>query len=102
MNGRHVTFGRQARSFLAVELLDVVIAVVQRGGEMSSGAAGLTSTDLSIVDQHDGTASTCEKIGRRHSRDSRSNDADVRAQILGKRLELRDFGCAHPDGGRVT
>jgi len=102
MYGRHVTFGRDARSFLAVDPFDVVVAVVQRSCEMSGRTARLTTADLSIVDQYDRAASACEEIGSRHSRDSRSNYTDVRAQILGKRLELRNFGCAHPDGGRVT
>jgi hypothetical protein len=69
---------------------------------MGSGSARLTSTDRAIVDQHHSPSGARQEISGRHSSNARSNDADVGAQIMGKRLELWDFGRAHPDGGRVT
>jgi hypothetical protein len=101
MNRGHVTLSREPSAFLAVELLDVVVAVVERGGEMSGRATCLAAAYLPIVDQDDGAARTRKKIGRRHSGYSRSDDADIRAQILGEGPELRNFSCIHPDGGRV-
>jgi hypothetical protein len=102
MYGGHVTFGCQPSAFLAMELCDVEIAVVESGSEMSGGTARLAAANLAIVDQHDGTSSAREKVGGGHAGDARSNNTDIRAQILVKRLELWNFGCAHPDGGRMT
>ena len=102
VNGGHVTLGCQSGALAAVQLLDVVVAVVESRGEMRGRATRLATAYGPIVDQDDSAAGAREKIGGCHSGYSRSNDADVRAQILGKRLELRNFGCVHPDGGRVT
>ena len=102
MNCGHVTFCGQPRAFLAVKLLNVVVAVVECGSKVSSGTARLAAGHRAVIDQHDSPASAREEIGRGHSGNPSSHDADIRAQILGKRLELRHFGCVHPDGGRTT
>jgi hypothetical protein len=69
---------------------------------VSGRAARLTAADWPIIDQDNGTTSTREQVSRGHARDPGSYDADICAHILRKRLELRHFGCVHPDGGRVT
>jgi hypothetical protein len=97
-----VTLGCQAGTFAAVQFLDVVVAVVESGSEMGGRATRLATANRAIVDQDDSAASAREKVSSRHSSYSRSDDADIRAQILGKRLELWNFSCIHPDGGRVT
>jgi len=79
MYRRHVTLGCQPGTFLAVHDLDVVVAIVERGGEVSGCAARLTTTDWPIIDQDNGAASTREQIGRGHAGDPCSYDADIDA-----------------------
>jgi len=102
MNRRHVTFGCQPGTFLAVHLLDVVVAIIEGSGKVGGGATRLATTDWSVVDQNNSAARAGEQIGRGHAGDAGAYDANVRPQILGKRLKLRHFGGVHPDGGRVT
>ena len=102
MYRRHVTLGCQPGTFLSVHDLDVVVAIIERGSEVSGRAASLTTADWPIINQDNGAASAREQICRGHAGDSGSDHTDIRAQILRKRLKLRDFGGVHPDGGRVT
>jgi len=53
---RHVALGRYASAFLAVHLLDVVVAIIEGGGEMRCSATGLTASDWPIIDQHHGAS----------------------------------------------
>jgi len=102
MNRRHVTLGREAGAFFAVELGNVVVAVVQGSREMGRGATGFATPDRSIIYQHNRATSAREQVRCGHSGDSSANHADIRAEILIERLELRNFGVSHPDGGRTT
>src|SRR4051812_21841553 len=102
MDSGHVTFSCESRPFLAVNLCDVVIAIIEGGCQMRGSAARLASTNRAIVDEHNCSARSCKEIGSRHSRDPRADYAHIRSYILCKRLELRDVGGTHPDGGRVT
>jgi hypothetical protein len=69
---------------------------------MSSGATGFATSDRSIIYQHNGATSAREQVCRGHSGDSSANHADIGTEILIERLELRNFGVSHPDGGRMT
>ena len=102
MDCRHVTLGSQARAFFAVNLRNVVVAVVQSRRQMGCGAAGLSTTDGPIVYEHNCSAGAREQVRGSHPRDSSADHADVRPQILRQWLKLRNFGCSHPDGGRMT
>jgi hypothetical protein len=102
MYRRHVTFGRQPGTFLSMHDLDVVVAIIERGSEVSGCAACLATADWPIIDQDNGAPSAREQISRGHTGDAGSYHADIGTQILRKRLKLRHFGCIHPDGGRVT
>jgi len=102
VDGGHVTVGRHPRALASVELLDVVVAVVESRGQMGGGAAGLAAADRAVVDERNGAPCPREKVGSRHSGDPRPDHAYIDPQILCKRLELRNFGSIHPDGGRVT
>src|ERR1700704_5467046 len=53
MDRRHMTFGREPGPFLAVNPRDVVVAVVQGRGEMSSSATGFATPDGPIIYEHD-------------------------------------------------
>src|ERR1700693_2801719 len=98
----HVTLGCQPGTFLSMHDLDVVVAIIERGSEVSALAACLTPADWPVINQDNGAASAREQISRGHASDPGSYHADIGAQILRKRLKLRHFGCVHPDGGRVT
>ncbi len=102
MNRRHVTLGREAGALFAVKPGNVVVAVVQGRREMGRGATGFTTTDRSIIYEHDRATGASEQVRRRHSGDSSADHANIRAHVLIERLELRDFGVGHPDGGRMT
>src|SRR3954469_5614583 len=102
MNRGHVALRGEARTFLAVELLDVVVPVVQGGSEMRGGSTGFASADRAIIDDDDSTAGARQQVRRSHAGDARSDYANVGTKVLGEGLELGHFGCAHPDGGRVT
>ena len=97
-----MTLGCQPGAFLTVHFLDVVVPIVERGGEMRGGPARLAASDWPVIDQHDGSSGAREQICGRHAGNPGTHDAHVRPQILGKRLKLRYFGSVHPDGGRVT
>jgi hypothetical protein len=98
----HVTLGCQPGTFLSMHGLDVVVAIIERGSQVSGRAACLTTADWPVINQDNGAARAREQISRGHAGDAGSYDADIGAQILRKRLKLRHFGCVHPDGGRVT
>src|SRR3954465_9335304 len=102
MNRRHMALSGETRAFLSVELFDVVIAVVESGGEMGSSSAGFAATDRAVIDDDDRATCAREQVGRRHAGDARSDYADIRTEVLREGLELGHFSCAHPDGGRVT
>src|SRR6266516_4700853 len=102
MDCRHVALGRDSRTLLSVHLLDVVVAIIERSGEVSGGAARLAAADRPIINQDNGTACTRERVRGRHAGDACSHDADVGTQILCKRLKLWNFSGVHPDRGRVT
>jgi len=102
MDRRHVTLGRESGAFLAMEPGNVVVAVVQSRREMSGSATGFAAPDRSIIYEHNRATSACKQVRRGHSGDSSANHADIRAEILIERLELRNFGVGHPDGGRMT
>jgi len=102
MDCRHMTFGRESGAFLTVNPGNVVVAVVQGRREMSSSATGLATPDRSIIYEHNRATSARQQIRCGHSGDSSANHADIRPDILIERLELRNFGVSHPDGGRMT
>jgi hypothetical protein len=102
MDRSGVAFRRHSRAFAPVELLEVVIAVVERGGQVRGRSSCFPTTNGPIIDEDYRATGASEQVGGSHARDSRSDDADVDAQILSKRRELRNFSGAHPDGGRVT
>jgi hypothetical protein len=102
VDGGHVTFSGDACAILPVHLLDPVVAVVERGREMRGSAPGFAASNRAIVDQDHSTTGASEEVRRCHAGDAGADHADVCAEILAKRLELWNFGCAHPDGRRVA
>jgi hypothetical protein len=102
MDGRHVTLGSDSRAVLAMNLRNVVVAIVQSCRKVGGSATGFSTPDRSIVYEHNRAASAGKKVSRSHTGDSSAYNADIRPEILSERLELRNFGSSHPDGGRVT
>ena len=102
MDRRHVTLGGNACALFAVEAGDVVVPIVECGGEMGGGAARLSATDWPVVDDDYGAAGAGEEISGGHSGDAGADYTDIGAEVLSKWLELWHFGRAHPDRGRVT
>jgi hypothetical protein len=102
MDCRHVTLGSNPRALLAVNLRNVVVAIVQSGRKVGGSATGFTTPDRSIVYEHNRAASARKEVRGSHAGDSSAYYADIRPEILSQRLELRNFGSSHPDGGRVT
>src|SRR5471030_2104802 len=97
MDCRHVTLGREPCAILAVDLGDVVVAIVQSCREMGGGAAGFPASNWPIVNEDNGTAGAREEVGGCHTGDSSADHADIRPEILSQRLKLRNFGGSHPD-----
>jgi hypothetical protein len=69
---------------------------------MSSSATGFATPNGSIIYEHNCAASAREQVRCGQSGDSSANHADICPEILIERLELRNFGVSHPDGGRMT
>jgi hypothetical protein len=102
MNRGHVTFRSESSAFVTVNLGNVVVAIIERGREVRGCAPGLTAADWAVVNEYDCPTGSRKQICSGHPRYPRADHAHVCAYILRERLELRDFGGAHPDGGRVT
>jgi len=102
MDRRHVTLGSESRAFLTVNPRNVVVAIVQGRREVSGSATGFATTNRSIIYENNRATRAREQVRCSHSSDSSADYADIRPDILSQRLELRNFGGSHPDGGRAT
>src|ERR1700681_2731195 len=102
MDRRHVTLGSDPRAIFAMNLRNVVVAIVQSRGKVGGSATGFSTPNRSIVYEHNRAAGARKEVRCSHTGDSSAYYADIRPQILGQRLKLRNFGSGHPDGGRVT
>jgi hypothetical protein len=97
-----VTFGGELRTVLSVKLFDLVIAIVERVGEMRRCATGFAASNRTIIYDGNCTARTGEQIGRGHAGDSGSHNAYVDSEVLGELWKLWRIACCHPDGGRAA
>ena len=71
----------EPRAALAVQLLELVVAVVERVREMRRGAARLAAADRTVVDDHDAPAALREAVGGGEPGDPGADDADVGLEI---------------------
>jgi hypothetical protein len=78
----------EPRSFLAVQLLELEIAIVERVREMRRSAARLAAPGRAVVHHHDVPARAREVVGRGEARDARADDAYLGLEIAAERLEL--------------
>jgi hypothetical protein len=97
-----VTLGSHPGAIIAMNLRDAVVAIVQSRCKVGGSATGFSSPDRPIVYEHNRAARARQEVRCSHTGDSSAYYADIRPKILSERLELRNFGSSHPDGGRVT
>jgi hypothetical protein len=91
VNGCRVTLGREARSLLAMHLLDFDITVIDGIGQMGGGALGLPTGNRAVI-QYDNLSSFAGELVRRgQACDAGADDADIRFRIPSKRI-----GAAKP------
>lgn len=76
---RSVTLRGEARALRAMQMLELVIAVVDGGDEVCGRPTRLAATDRAVVDDHDALAFPRQKICRGQARDARAHDAHLRA-----------------------
>src|SRR5919204_533112 len=62
VNGRHVTLSGDPRSFMAMQLFDVVVPIVQSGCQVRGCATGFTATNRPVVDDDDCAARAREQV----------------------------------------
>ena len=79
-----MTLGREAGGFLTMDAGDVVVAIVQRSGEMRSRSTSLSAPDRSIIYEDYGSTRPGKKVSGGHSSYSSTDDANVRPNILGQ------------------
>jgi hypothetical protein len=93
-----VALGGEACAALAVQLLQVVVAVVERVDEVGGGAARLAAGDGAVVKDDHLLPLAREQVGGRHPRDAGADDTHVGRGVLGQRLARGHVARGHPDG----
>jgi hypothetical protein len=108
VDGRRVALGRQPGSLMAVELFEVVEAIVESRHQMRGRAACLAARRRAIVQDDNGLAFFREQVGGGQPRNSCAHDAHVGAKI-GWQLRLRrglarlhPYGCRSPVIGHLA
>lgn len=97
-----MTFSGELCALRSVQLFDLVIAIVERIGEMRGCPAGFASSNGTIIDDYDRTTRAGEQIRSGHPCDASPYDTDVGPEVLGELWEVGRIACGHPDGGRAA
>ena len=97
VDGRGVALGGKPGPVLAVDLLDLDVAVIDGVGQVGGRALSLSAGDGAVIQHDDALALAGEQVGRGQPGDPRADDADVRLHVLRQRLMPRDRGGLHPD-----
>ncbi len=97
VDGRGVALGGKPGPVLAVDLLDLDVAVIDGVGQVGGRALRLSAGDGAVIQHDDALALAGEQVGRGQPGDPRADDADVRLHILRQGLMPRDRGGLHPD-----
>ena len=79
-----MTLGANLRTGKTVQLLYLVIAIIQRVGQMRCCPAGLTAANRAVIDDNYSASRTREEICSRHSGNAGSDHANARTGIAGK------------------
>ena len=74
-----------ARSPLAMHLLEPVESIVHRIGQVRRRAPRLAAPDRSVVEHDDRLSDLRQQVRRRDAGDPRADDADIRRRIFRER-----------------
>jgi hypothetical protein len=81
-----VALCRHSRAVGAMPVLELVVAVVERIGQVRRGAQRGAAADRPVVQHHHRAALPRQQVGGRQPGDAGADDADVAARVLGQRL----------------
>jgi hypothetical protein len=90
LDGGGVALRGEPRAVGAVQPLDLVVAIVQRGGEVGGRGRGHAAADGPMVQNDYALPFLGEKVGARHARDAGADDAGVGSRIRVERLARRE------------
>src|SRR4029079_6012754 len=97
-----MAFSGEPGALWSMQLFELVIAIVERVGEMRGCPAGFAPSNGAIIDDDDCTTRAREQIGCGHSRDAGTYDTYVGPEVLAELREVGRIACGHPDGGRAA
>src|SRR6185503_15526832 len=92
-----VTIGRQARAFLAVQLFDFKIAIVESVGEMGGGSTRHTTATQTIIQHYNRSPFLCEQVRCCQPGDTRTDDTNIGAYTLFQPGLRRRVSRRHPE-----
>ena len=98
LDRRAVAVGGHPDRFRAVQLLQLVVAVIEHVGEVAGRHARHAGDERAVVEHGDRQAGLGEVVGGAEARYARADDADVGMDVFFKRPAVRQEGGGGPDG----
>jgi hypothetical protein len=77
-----MTLRGQTCTGLSEQRLEVSVTIIERAGQVRAGPSGFAATDGAIVHHGHGGAVAHERVGNAQARDSGTDDANLRLQIV--------------------
>ena len=102
VNRSRVALGGETRAALAVQTLQLEVAVVERVDEVRGRPARHAAADGPVIEYDNGLALAREQVRGCHPRYPCADDAHVGARVFRKRGLGRHHSRRHPDGSGLT